>query len=63
MLKTIIRKFERKKKKKKLKLERLQRFVFVFLKFFFSSFKLKRLTQNPKTKLKRFWVELESETK
>ena len=61
MLKTIIRKLE-KKKKKTLKLERLQRFVLFFC-FFSSSFKLKRLTQNPKAELKRFWVGLDCETK
>ena len=58
MLKTIIRKL---KKKKTLKLERLQRFVFFlfFILFiYFFSFKLKRLTQNLKTKLKRFWLDL-----
>ena len=47
MLKIIIGKLEKKKKKKPLKLERLQRCFFFF-------FKLKRLTQNPKTELKRF---------
>ena len=52
MLKIIIGKME-KKKKKNLKLERLQH-------FFFFSFKLKRLTQNPKTELKRLWVGLDS---
>ena len=60
MLKTIIGKLEKKKKKKKkkkpLKLESLQL-------FFFPSFKLKRLTQNPKAELKRFWVRLDSGTK
>ena len=56
MLKTIIRKL--KKKKKKLRLERFQRFVLFF--FFFPSFKLKRLTQNPKTEMKRFWVGFDS---
>ena len=55
MLKTIIEKLE-KKKKKTLKLERLQHFFFSFLK-------LKRLTQNPKSELKRFWVRLDSGTK
>ena len=30
---------------------------------FFKKKKLKRLTQNPKTKLKRFWVGLDSVTK
>ena len=57
MLKTIIRKL--KKKKKPLKLERFN--VFFFFSFLF--FKLKKLTQNPKAKLKRFWVELGSGTK
>ena len=57
MLKTIIRKL--KKKKKPLKLERFN--VFFFFSFLF--FKLKKLTQNPKAKLKRFWVELDSGTK
>ena len=57
-LKTIIGKLER--KKKILKLERLQ---FFFFFFFPLSFKLKRLTQNSKTKLKRFWVESDSGTK
>ena len=61
MLKTIIRKLEKQKKKKTLKLERLQRFVLFCFVFFF--FKLKRLTQNLKTELKRFWVELECGTK
>ena len=46
------------KKKKILKLERFQHFFF-FLFFF----KLKRLTQNPKAELKRFWVGLDSRTK
>ena len=31
--------------------------------FFFSSFKLKRLTQNSKAELKKFWVGLDSGTK
>ena len=44
------------KEKKKLKLERLQALVFFF-------FKLKRLIQNPKTELKKFWVGLDSGTK
>ena len=35
----------------------------LFLFFYFFSFKLKRLTQNPKAELKRFWVELGSGTK
>ena len=62
MLKTIIGKLERKgkKKKKTLKLERLQRFIYLFIYF---SFKLKRLTQNPKAELKRFWVRPDSGTK
>ena len=62
MLKTIIRKL---KKKKTLKLERLQRFVLFCLlsSSFFSSFKLKILTQNPKTELKRLWIGLDSGTK
>ena len=60
MLKTIIGKLE--KKKKTLKLERLQRF-FLFCFFFFFFLKLKRLTQNLKTELKRFWVELDCGTK
>ena len=55
MLKTIIKKLE-KKKKKTLKLKRIQHFFSPF-------FKLKRLTQNPKTELKKFWVELDSGTK
>ena len=46
-----------KEKKNTLKLERLQRC------FFFCSFKLKRLTQNPKVELKRLWVGLNSGTK
>ena len=62
MLKTIIRKLERKrkeKKKKNLKLERLQGFFY----FYFFPFKLKRLTQNPKTELKRLWAGFDSGTK
>ena len=35
----------------------------LFFIFYFPSFKLKKLTQNPKTELKRFWVELDSGTK
>ena len=62
MLKTIIRKLK-KKKKKNLKLERLLRFVVVVVCFFFFSFKLKRLTQNPKSELKMLWVGLNSGTK
>ena len=42
-------------KNKNQKLERLQ--------WFFFSFKLKRLTQNPKTELKRLWLGLNSRTK
>ena len=45
-----------KEKKNTLKLERLQH-------FFFFSFKLKRLTQNPKVELKRLWVGFNSGTK
>ena len=41
-----------------LKLERFKRFF-----FFFPSFKLKKLTQNPKTELKRLWIGLNSGTK
>ena len=72
MLKIIIGKLEKTKKqkqkqkqKKTLKLERLQRFCFLFFFFVFpsSSFKLKRLTQNPKTELKRLWVGVDSGTK
>ena len=51
MLKTIIGKLKR--KEKTLKLERIQCF------FYFSSFKLKRLTQNPKLMaqiVKKFWL-------
>ena len=57
MLKTIIGKLK-KKKKKKNKALKASTFCFCFF-----SFKLKRLTQNPKTELKRFWVELDSGTK
>ena len=57
MLKTIIRKLE---KKKTLNLERLQNFV-LFCFFFF--FKLKGHTQNPKVELKKLWVGLDCETK
>ena len=53
MLKTIIRKLE-KKKKKKPKAWKASMF------FFFFSFKLKRLTQNPNAELKRLWVGLDS---
>ena len=35
----------------------------VIYSFFFSSFKLKRFTQNSKTELKRLWVGLYSGTK
>ena len=37
--------------------------LLVIYRFFFSSFELKRLTQNPKTDLKRFWIGLDSGTK
>ena len=37
--------------------------VLNFFFYFFPSFKLKRLTQNPKSELKKFWVELDNETK
>ena len=47
MLKTIIGKLEKKNN---------------YINFFFS-FKLKRLTQNPKAELKRVWVGLDSGTK
>ena len=50
MLKIIIGKLERKKK------------VLFFIYLFFS-FKLKKLTQNPKTELKRIWIGLDSGTK
>ena len=56
MLKTIIGKL----KKKKKNFEAFQALNFFF---FFLSFKLKKLTQNPKVELKRFWVELNSGTK
>ena len=64
MLKKIIRKLG-KKKKKTLKIEMLKRFVFCFFVFVFvfSSFNLKRLAQNPKIELKRFWIGLDSGTK
>ena len=55
MLKTIIGKLGRKKNPKAWKAS----FFFSFL----PSFKLKRLTQNPKTELKKFWVGLDSGTK
>ena len=60
MLKTIIRKLGKKKKNPKACKDSMFCFVFVF---FFSSFKLKRLIQNPKAKLKRLWVGLDSGTK
>ena len=47
MLKTIIRKLKKKD----------------FIYLFFPSFKLKRLTQNPKAELKKIWIGLDSETK
>ena len=56
MLKTIIRKLKKKKNPKSLKGFN----VFLFL---FFSFKLKRLTQNPKSELKMLWVGLNSGTK
>ena len=56
MLKTIIGKLE-KKKKKNPKAWKASNF------FFFPFFKLKRLTQNPKAKLKMLWVGLDSGTK
>ena len=52
MLKTIIR-----KKKNP------EAFFFYYLIFKFIFFKLKRLTQNPKAELKRFWVGLDCGTK
>ena len=58
MLKTIIRKLERKKKKEKNP-KAWKASTFCFFVFFFS-FKLKGLTQNPKIKLKRLWVGLDS---
>ena len=54
MLKTIIRKGKKKKKN-------LKGFNVLFCFVFF--FKLKRLTQNSKAELKRFWVGLDSGTK
>ena len=63
MLKTIIGKLERKKKKKKKKTRSLKGFNSSFFLFLLPTFKLKMLTQNPKTKLKRFWIGLDSETK
>ena len=42
------------------KLEKNQRF---FLNFKFLIFKLKRLTQNPKAELKKFWIGIDSGTK
>ena len=59
MLKIIIGKKEKKKKKKNPKAWKASTFLF----FFSSSFKLKRLTQNPKTELKRLWVGVDSGTK
>ena len=53
MLKTIIRKLKKKKKTQRLK----------GFKILFFCFKLKRLTQNPKTELKRLWVRLDGGTK
>ena len=55
MLKTIIG-----KKKKTLTLEMLQRCLLLLLLLLF---KLKKLIQNPKVELKRFWVRLDSGTK
>ena len=60
MLKTIIGK--KKKKKKTLTLEMLQRLLLLLL-LLLLLFKLKRLIQNPKVELKRFWVRLDSRTK
>ena len=58
MLKTIIGKFKKKKKKNFEAFQALRFFLFFFL-----SFKLKKLTQNPKVELERFWVGLSSKTK
>ena len=64
MLKTIIGKLEEKKNKNKNNnnIEAFQDLGFFFF-FFFFSFKLKRLTQNSKAELKKFWVGLDSGTK
>ena len=59
MLKTIIRKLERKKKKRQNKTLK----PFKLYVFFFFFFKLKNLTQNSKVELKRLWVVLKSGTK
>ena len=58
MLKTIIGKLERKKKQKQQQQQQQH-----WSRFFFFPLKLKRLTQNPKTELKKFWVGLDSGTK
>ena len=66
MLKTIIGKLEEKKNKKKQKQKQQQQqrwSLSRFRVFFFFSFKLKRLTQNSKAELKKFWVGLDSGTK
>ena len=56
MLKTII------EKKKKKKPDAWNASAF-FIYFLLLLFKLKRLIQNPKVELKRFWVGLDSGTK
>ena len=58
MLKTIIGKLERKKKQKQQQQQQQH-----WSRFFFFPLKLKRLTQNLKAELKRFWVGLDSGTK
>ena len=59
MLKTIIRKLEKKKKKKPQSLKGFN-ILFIYLLIYF---KLKRLTQNLKAELKRLWVGFYSRTK